>query len=318
MSRTTGQSRLGVTALTALAPLLFGSTFAVTTQLLPPDRPLFTAAMRALPIGLVLLAFVRVLPKGSWWWRAGVLGMLNIGAFFPLLFIGAYRLPGGVAAVLNAVGPLLALAFAALLLSDRPGVRPVLAGLAGVGGVSLVVLRGNASLDLVGVLAGLTAVTSMTLGTVLGRKWGRPEGVGAVAFTSWQLVVGGLFIAPLALLVEGAPPALSASAVGGYLYLAVFTTAVPYTLWFRGMTRLTAPSLSFLSLLSPVSAATIGWVALGQSLTAVQLAGMAVALGSTVLGQTAVAAGRPGGSRLVASSAARPAAANRLLRTPSR
>jgi probable blue pigment (indigoidine) exporter len=34
-----------------------------------------------------------------------VLGTLNIGAFFALLFVSAYRLPGGVAAVLGAPAP---------------------------------------------------------------------------------------------------------------------------------------------------------------------------------------------------------------------
>jgi len=46
----------------------------------------------------LLLTLTRRLPRGSWWWRAAVLGLLNFGAFFPLLFFAAYRLPGGVAA----------------------------------------------------------------------------------------------------------------------------------------------------------------------------------------------------------------------------
>src|ERR1700754_4243700 len=118
-------------ALTGLTPLVWGSTYAVTTEFLPPGRPLFTALMRALPAGLALLAVTRTLPRGAWVWRSAVLGTLNIGAFFPLLFLAAYRLPGGVAAVLGAVGPLFALAFAAALLSERPTVRKLLAGPAG-------------------------------------------------------------------------------------------------------------------------------------------------------------------------------------------
>jgi drug/metabolite transporter (DMT)-like permease len=78
-------------------PAVWGTTYIVTTELLPPGRPLLTAALRALPAGLLLLAVTRRLPHGDWWWRAAVLGTLNIGAFFALLFISAYRLPGGVA-----------------------------------------------------------------------------------------------------------------------------------------------------------------------------------------------------------------------------
>ncbi|MFD9701161.1 hypothetical protein [Lentzea sp. NPDC059081] len=52
-------------AVTALAPMIWGSTYLVTTQLLPPDRPLLASVVRALPAGLVLVLFGRVLPRSS-------------------------------------------------------------------------------------------------------------------------------------------------------------------------------------------------------------------------------------------------------------
>lgn len=282
-TRSTGT--MGTLALTALTPIVWGSTYAVTTEFLPPDRPLFTALLRALPAGLVLLALTRVLPHGRWLGRAAVLGVLNIGAFFPLLFLAAYRLPGGVAGVLGAVAPMFALAFAAVLLAEAPTRRKVIAGVIGVFGVSLVVLRGTVELDLIGIVAGLVGAASMAAGTVLTKRWGRPDGVGPLALTGWQLTAGGLFIVPLALLIEGAPPALDRQAVGGYLYLGVIGTALTYWLWVRGISRLPATSVSFLALLSPVSAAVIGWIALGQALTALQVLGLGVALAATVFGQ---------------------------------
>lgn len=278
-------SYAGTLALAALAPIAWGSTYAVTTEFLPPDRPLFTALMRALPAGLALLAITRVLPRGVWLGRAAALGVLNIGAFFPLLFLAAYRLPGGVAGVLGAVAPMFALAFATVVLAEKPNGRKVIAGLIGVFGVALVVLRANAQLDTVGVIAGLAGAASMAMGTVLTQRWGRPEGVGPLAITGWQLTAGGLFIAPLAFLIEGAPPALDGRAVGGYLYLGVIGTALAYFLWFRGIAKVPATSVAFLGLLSPVSAAVIGWIALGQALSPLQVVGLGIALGGTLLGQ---------------------------------
>ncbi|MEV0584334.1 EamA family transporter [Nonomuraea sp. NPDC050310] len=283
----------GTVALTALTPLAWGSTYAVTTEFLPPDRPLFTALMRALPAGLVLLAVARTLPKGVWIWRAAVLGVLNIGAFFPLLFLAAYRLPGGVAAVLGAAGPLFALGFAAAWLAEPPTRRKVLAGLAGVLGVSLVVLRANAALDAAGIAAGVAGSAAMAAGTVLAKRWGRPAGAGPAAIAAWQLTAGGLLLLPVAFLVEGAPPVLDGQAVLGYAYLGVVGTAVAYWIWFRGISRLPATSVSFLALLSPLSAAIIGWAALGQSLSPLQVLGMAIALGGTFLGQTPARPGAP-------------------------
>ncbi|MGV9994962.1 EamA family transporter [Streptomyces sp. NPDC003374] len=276
---------LSLTVLTALAPVSWGTTYAVTTEFLPPGRPLLTALIRALPTGLLLLALVRVLPRGAWWWRSAVLGTLNIGAFFPLLFLSAYRLPGGMAAVVGSAGPLFVVGLSALLLGQRPTARALVTGAVAALGVSLVVLRAAGALDAVGVLAALGATASMSTGTVLAKRWGRPAGVGPLALTGWQLTSGGLLIAPLALLAEGPPPALDARAVGGYLYLALGNTALAYWLWFRGIGRLGAAQVTFLGPLSPLTAAVIGWAALGQALSPVQLLGMVLAFGATVAGQ---------------------------------
>ncbi|GGW37228.1 ABC transporter permease [Streptomyces lucensis JCM 4490] len=282
-------------AVTALAPVSWGTTYAVTTEFLPPDRPLFTALARALPAGLALLAVTRVLPRGAWWAKAAVLGALNIGAFFPLLFVAAYRLPGGTAAVVGSLGPLFVVGLSVPLLGQRPAARTLAAGTAAAFGVSLVVLRGAGALDTVGVLAAAASTASMAAGTVLTKRWGRPDGVSPLALTGWQLTAGGLLIAPLALLAEGAPPALDGRATAGYLYLALANTALAYWLWFRGIGRLTATQAGFLGPLSPLTAAVVGWAALGQELTAAQLAGMTLAFTATLAGQLPAGARRPAG-----------------------
>ncbi|MFF5211885.1 EamA family transporter [Streptosporangium sp. NPDC000396] len=277
--------RLALIAATAFAPTVWGTTYIVTTELLPPGRPLLTALLRALPAGLLLIAVTRTLPRGSWWWRAPVLGALNIGMFFPLLFLSAYRLPGGVAGVLGAVQPLIVAGLTRAVLRETVPIHRVLAGIAAAVGVSLVVLKANAALDTIGVVAGLIAAVGMASGVVLTRAWGKPSGVGDLALTGWQLTAGGLMIAPIALTVEGMPPALDAAAIGGYLWLGLVGTAAAYTLWFRGITRLPAFQVSLLGTLSPLTAALLGWAVLGQSLSPLQLTGFVLALSATVLGQ---------------------------------
>ena len=55
-------SRNGDVLLTAIAPAIWGSTYLVTTGLLPQGYPLTVAMLRALPAGLILLLLVRRLP----------------------------------------------------------------------------------------------------------------------------------------------------------------------------------------------------------------------------------------------------------------
>lgn len=271
--------------LTAIAPTIWGSTYLITSELLPPHRPLLAAALRALPAGLILLAVGRQLPVGQWWWRTLVLGVLNIGAFFSLLFVAAYRLPGGVAAIVMSVQPIVVMLLGLGLLGER--IRPLhlLACLLGATGIAMLVLQPSARLDLTGVLAGLAAAASMATGIVLGKRWGHPAGVGLLTFTGWQLFIGGAVLAPLALSIEGLPPALTARNWLGFGYLGLVGALFAYVIWFRGIQRLPALTVSFLSLASPLAATLLGFVFLGQGLGLTHMLGAAAVVLAVLIAQ---------------------------------
>lgn len=284
---------LSRSAVTALAPMSWGTTYLVTSELLPPGHPLFAGLLRALPAGLIALAGTRTLPRGAWWWKATVLGVLNIGMFFPLLFVAAERLPGGVAATLGATQPLVVAVLAVTLLREPPSAARFAWGVAGVAGVGLVVIGPAASFDAMGIAAGIAGAASMALGVTLTKRWGRPAGVGPTAFAGWQLTAGGLFLLPVTFAVEGAPPAIDGPAALGYLWLGLVGGLLAYALWFRGVTTAPVTSIAVLTLLSPVVAALLGVALLGQTLNAVQLIGFALALAAIVAGQLPARPARP-------------------------
>jgi probable blue pigment (indigoidine) exporter len=267
-------------AITALAPAIWGTTYLVTSEFLPPDRPLLAAVVRALPAGLLL---ARHLPSGDWWWRALVLGTLNIGAFFALLFVAAYRLPGGVAATVGAIQPVLVACLAAGLLGERLTTRVIIAGAAGVAGVSLLVLRADARLDTLGVLAAVGGAVVMATGVVLAKRWRSPASL--LTTTGWQLVAGGLVLLPVLFLVEGLPSTLSVSNIAGYTYLSVIGAGLAYPLWFRGIGSLSPTNVTFLGLLSPVVATVLGWLVLDQGLTPTQAIGGLLVLAAVLAPQ---------------------------------
>ncbi|MDE1668476.1 EamA family transporter [Nocardia gipuzkoensis] len=283
--RVASRGDLSRTFLTALAPASWGTTYVVTTELLPPGHPLFAGLLRALPAGLIALAITRTLPRGAWWGKAAVLGVLNIGLLFPLLFLAAERLPGGVAATLAAAQPLVVAVLAVVVLHESPSARRLAWGAIGVVGVGLVVIGPNAVLDLAGVVAGLGAAASMALGLTLTKRWGRPAEAGPTAFAGWQLTAGGLFLLPVTFLIEGAPPAIDPPAALGYLWLGLIGGLLAYVLWFRGIGTLPVTSVAVLVLLSPLVAAVLGAVLLGQTLGPVQIVGFGLALAAIVAGQ---------------------------------
>jgi len=286
--------------ITALAPAVWGSTYLVTTELLPPDRPLLAATVRALPAGLVLLAIGRALPVGIWWWRALALGTLNIGAFFFLLFVAAYHLPGGVAALVGSVQPVVVIVLAAVLLGDRVRTVHVAACAAAAVGVGLLVLRSDAGLDPVGVAAATGAAVCMATGIVLTKRWRRP--VGVLLFTGWQLTAGGLVLLPALVLLEGLPGAdvVDGDALLGFGYLIVVGSLLGYSVWFRGADRVPALAMSFLGFVSPIVATALGFLVLGQTLTAGQGVGAVVLVAAIVAVQLDT---RPRGRRATAPGA---------------
>jgi probable blue pigment (indigoidine) exporter len=270
--------------LAALTPIIFGTTYVLTTEFLPPGRPLLAGLMRSLPTGLVLIIGSPIPPR-RWMARFFVLSMLYASGLFPLLFVAAYRLPGGVAAVINSLSPLIVVMISVPLLGSRIRATQIVAGVMGAGGVALLVLRSDARLDTVGLIAMAGAAIMFSVATVLTKRWGRPDGMTTIGVTGWIFLFAGLTLLPVTLLFEGLPDQLTAPNIAGLVYLVVISGILAYALWFWGLQWLSASAVTFLTLLNPVTAAVLGWVLLDQRLNQWQLLGAVIVLVSVVLGQ---------------------------------
>ena len=281
-----------------LAAVIWGSTYVVTTELLPPDRPLLASLLRALPAGLLLLLWQRQLPQGHWWWRAALLGALNIGLFFYCLFVAAYHLPGGVAALVMSCQPVLVMLLSTFLLREPVRFWPMMAAGVACGGVALLVSVEQVALSISGIVAGLCAAMSMALGIVLSKRWPKPAHIRLVTFTGWQLLAGGLLLLPITLWHEGLPAQISLRNLLGYSYLGLFGAVLAYLLWFRALQLLPVLTVSFLTFISPVSAFFLGYIFLNQNFTLQQTMGALAILAAIILAQrpakpvTATVAGR--------------------------
>jgi probable blue pigment (indigoidine) exporter len=273
---------------TVLAPLAWGTTYVTITEFLPPGRPLLVAAMRVGPAAAVLLVAGRMSgrwrPHGAEWWRTAALAACNFGVFFPLLAIAVYRLPGGVAAAVGGLQPLMVTTGSAILARSRPRRLELVVGAVAAGGVALVAVRPGAAFDPVGLLAAVGANVSFATGVVLTKRF--PPATNRIAATGWQLLLGSAALLPITFLVEGPPPAFTGRNLVGFAYLGVVGTALAFLVWFNGIRRLPVSAPPLLGLAAPVTGATLGWVVLGQSLAPLQLVGFVVTLGAIAYGAT--------------------------------
>jgi probable blue pigment (indigoidine) exporter len=71
--------------------------------------------------------------------------------------------------------------------------------------------------------------------------------------------------------------------VAGFSYLSLVGALLAHVIWFRGIERLPALTVSILGFFSPLAATVLGSVFLQQGLTLVQAAGAAAVVASVVL-----------------------------------
>lgn len=269
--------------LTALAPMIWGSTYIVTSEFLPPDRSFTSALIRVLPAGLLLLLLTRKIPKNGDWWRLLVLGALNIGFFQALLFIAAYRLPGGLAAVLGAIQPLIVMIITWAVDGKSPLQSTLWSAITGVLGMAILLLSPQTIFEPVGILAALIGAFCMASGVWLSSRW--KLDLPLLPLTGWQLVIGGLILMPMAVIIDPPLPILRPIEILAYSYLSLAGALFAYLLWFRGIKRLPTVAVASLGLLSPLTAVTLGWTFLSQSISGTALIGLIIVLISVFIVQ---------------------------------
>ncbi|WP_078966829.1 DMT family transporter [Streptomyces sp. WM6378] len=271
------------TLVTAIAPVAWATNYFVTHEYLPTGHPLYGAAIRALPAGVLLLALCRQAPHGAWWWKSLVLGTLNMGSFFALIYLAAQLLPTSIASTIMAASPAVLMLLAWAVNAERPHGLPLMGAGIGIAGVCLMLLTGNVTLNALGVLASATAMVTSSFGYVLAKRWSTD--IDILASTSWQLIAGGLVALPLAVVREGEPPHLDVGAILGFAYVTVVATAVAFAAWFAGLRHLPAAAVGLIGLLNPVTGVLLGTVIAEETLTLRQICGLVLVLLGIVLGQ---------------------------------
>jgi probable blue pigment (indigoidine) exporter len=280
------------TLLTALTPVIWGTTFVLSSEVLPQGQPLTTAAIRTLPAGFALVLATRCFRPGVPMRRLLVLSMLNIAAFQALLFVAAQRLPGGIAAVVGALQPLMIVFLSWWIDQRKPHTLTLGAAGLGLAGMGAVFVSTGVRFDTLGLVAAFAGSASLAAGTFLAVRW--RDGMPLLPFIGWKLALGGLMLLVPALALEGEPPPLTPGQWMGYAYLSLLGTVVAYILWFRGLALLPPVSVSALGLLTPVTAILLGWLLLGEALQPGQVVGIAVVLASVgVLQVTASGSHQP-------------------------
>ncbi len=281
-------SRLAWILLVVLS-LLWGGSF-LSARIAAPHLPPLTlvflrVSLAALALHLVLAASGRRMPTDLRSLRdyAGM-GILNNIIPFALIFYGTATIGAGLASILNATTPIVtALVFHLFTRDERLTPAKTVGVSLGFAGVA--VLIGPTALgDLGGHLLAELALVGAALGYAVSTLWARRfRGRDPEATACGQLTASAVIALPLALLVDQpwTLPAPPAEVVAAVLFLALLATALAYVIFFRILT-LAGSNVQLVTFLVPVTAVALGWLVLGERLTAQALAGMVLIAGGLV------------------------------------
>jgi len=211
------------------------------------------------------------------WPRLIAIAFTNFTLWQVFAAYGVTLLPAGRAAILNFTMPVWSILLGSLVLRERLSVRRACALALGVCGVALL-LAGDFRAILaapLGVALMLAAAMSWAVSVVLMKRY--PVSLAPLAFTAWQMVIGGVPIFIGALILEShlwQPLSLTASV--GYAYSIVATWVVGYWAWTRAAVSLPLATASLGTLAIPVVGVGASAIFLGERPGYTDLAALAL------------------------------------------
>jgi drug/metabolite transporter (DMT)-like permease len=228
-----------------------------------------------------------------------VYGVLGVAATQALYFISIVTLPIGVSLLIEFTSPLLITLWFRFAL-HHPTRRIVWVGLVGaIGGLAVVArVWEGFTLDPGGFAAAVAACIALAfyfVTTDMQVRGDHPRD--PVSLTAWGMVAATLFwavvqppwtfplgeLAGTAHVLGTAGPVVPVWALTAWIV--VMGTVVPFSLVVLSMQHLRASQASTMGMVEPVIATTIAWVALGETLSPIQIAGGALLLGGVVIAE---------------------------------
>ena len=272
--------------LIAILSILWGGAFfliEVGLRSYPPNTLVFMRLALAVPFLWIALRLSggRLPSDAKSWQLLAVVGLLNCALPFILFFWGQQYLDSGYASILNATTPIWGVITAHFMTSDEKAtpmrIIGVLLGMAGI-----VVMVGPDAIaglsdNLLAQIACIVSTLFYSFAAIFGRRLSQANMTPMVIATG-QTAAAALFMLPVVLIVDQpwamAAPRLDATLAG--LTLAVLSTALAYTLYFRLIDRAGASNAQLVAFLMPILAVILGIAFLGEALTGGQIAGAAL------------------------------------------
>ena len=261
---------------------VWGGSFIFNALLIRELGPLWVTALRV-SIGasgcwLFLLMRGKAVPRErALWLKLGMLGILNYAIPFALFPLAQANLASGVAAIVNALTPIMTVIVShywaggeRMSWSKAAG---VVAGFTGVAILASPALQMEGNSKLWAIAACLLATLCYALALNLARSFRHVE---ATALSSIALTGAAVVSVPVALVAEGLPQMVLPTTWMAALAIGLISTAFTFQIMYRLLPQVGATNFSTTTLIAPISAIFLGFWFLGEVILPSHLIGMIV------------------------------------------
>jgi drug/metabolite transporter (DMT)-like permease len=282
---------LAIAGALALLCLIWGTTWKVIQIGLRGIPPFTGVSARFLLAGVLLWALARA--RGVVLGRSAreralwvVNGVLSFGVSYGVVYWSEQWVPSGLAAILFATYPLLVAVLAHFVLpAEALTRRDVVGVLLGFGGVGLIYsedlsLLGGPQVALAAAVMLASPVASAASSVAI-KRWG--AGVHPWSLSSVPMILAGVALGGVALAAESdRTVALDPVSVTALLYLAIFGSAVTFSVYYWLLARLPVKRLALIAYVIPIVAVILGTLS-GEPLTWRILLGAALVIGGVAI-----------------------------------
>ena len=261
---------------------VWGGSFIFNALLIREVGPLWVSALRvsigAAGCWLFLFARGKSVPRDpKVWLGLGLLGVLNYAIPFALFPLAQAELASGVAAIVNALTPIMTVIVSHYWAGGEritwTKAAGVVAGFAGVAILASPALQAEGNSKLWAIAACLLATLCYALALNFARNF---RHVDASALSSIALTGAAVTSLPVALAAEGLPVMTLPTTWFAALAIGLVSTAFTFQIMYRLLPQVGATNFSTTTLIAPVSAIFLGFWFLGEVILPSHLVGMAV------------------------------------------
>lgn len=261
---------------------IWGCSFVFNAVLIREIGPIWVTSLRvgigAVGCWMAMLALRKPVPRDPLLWvQVGLLGVIAYALPFALFPMAQAHLASGVAAIINALTPMVTAIISHFWIGGEKATRTKMTGVAiGFAGAAILVspalsAGGNSHLWAVAACLGATLCYAISLNITRSFKHIEPTALGTIALTGAAVIA-----VPIAFLAEGVPVMTRPESFGAALAIGLLSTAFTFQVMYRILPRVGATNFATTTFIAPISALILGVTILRETILPIQILGMVV------------------------------------------